>query len=53
MNWLDIDHNGRVDGKDFFILNEIIGLDDEKEKEKKNDLFSDYDEDRSDDNNLW
>ena len=51
MNWLDIDRNGRVDGRDFFILNEIIGVDDENEKE--NDLFSEHDEDKFDDNDLW
>ena len=40
MNWLDIDRNGRVDGRDFFILNEIIGLDDEKESDIISDIHS-------------
>lgn len=26
MDWFDIDHNGIVDGRDFFILNEILAL---------------------------
>ena len=25
MDWFDIDHNGIVDGRDFFILNEKLG----------------------------
>ena len=51
MNWLDIDRNGTVDGRDFYILSEIIGLDDEKEA--KDELFSDYDEDDENSEDAW
>lgn len=50
MSWLDIDRNGRVDGRDFYILNEIIGFDDEEKQEE--DIFSDDSDDESDDD-LW
>ena len=51
MNWLDIDHNGRVDGRDFYILNEIIGFDDEDKQE--DDAFSCNSCEDSDDSDLW
>ena len=34
MDWFDIDHNGIVDGRDFFILNEIFGFDEEDKQRK-------------------
>lgn len=37
MDWFDIDHNGIVDGRDFFILNEIFGFD---EEDKQEEMFS-------------
>ena len=39
MDWFDIDHNGIVDGRDFFILNEIFVIDEEDKQEE--DLISD------------
>lgn len=50
MDWFDIDHNGIVDGRDFFILNEIFGIDEEDKQEE--DLISDDSNDDSDDD-LW
>ncbi len=52
MKWLDIDRNGRVDGRDFYILNEIIGFDDE-EKQEEDDVFSYSSCEDSDDSDLW
>lgn len=50
MDWFDIDHNGIVDGRDFFILNEIFGFDEEDKQEE--DVFADDSDDDSDDD-LW
>ena len=47
MDWFDIDHNGIVDGRDFFILYEIFGFDEEDKQEE--DCFSNDGDDDSDD----
>ena len=49
MDWMDLDHNGVVNGVDFFILNEII--DPPKPKEENAPfLDNDYDDE---DNLSW
>lgn len=50
MDWMDFDRNGVVDGRDFFILNEII---DPPEEEEEYDPFSDNDDLASEEDDLW
>ncbi len=50
MDWMDFDRNGVVDGRDFFILNEII--DPPKKKERYDDPLWD-DEESEDEDDLW
>lgn len=50
MDWMDFDRNGVVDGRDFFILNEII--DPPKKKERYDAPLWD-DEESEDEDDLW
>ncbi len=50
MDWMDFDRNGVVDGRDFFILNEII---DPPKEEEEYDSFSDNDDFDSEEDDLW
>lgn len=52
MRWHDFDRNGKIDSRDYYLMNEFLKSNEEEEKEDK--LFSDYnDNDESDNDDLW
>lgn len=50
MRWHDFDRNGRIDGRDYYIMNELL----KEEKEKERDELFNEGEDREDgEDDLW
>ena len=46
----DFDRNGKIDGRDYYLMNELLKSDEEEE----DNLFSDYsNDDKSIEENLW
>ena len=45
MSWLDFDHNGKVDGRDYFLMDLLL---DSEEEER-----TDEDENEDGDDELW
>lgn len=51
MRWHDFDRNGRVDGRDYFIMNELLKEEEEK-KEREENLWGEEEGENTEDE-LW
>jgi len=50
MRWHDFDRNGRIDGRDYFLMNELLNS--EEEEKENEDIFGEDEAEDSDDD-LW
>ena len=52
MRWHDFDRNGRVDGRDYFIMNELF-KEEEKQREREESSIFDEETDEDAEDDLW
>lgn len=49
MRWHDFDRNGRIDGRDYYLMNELLKTGEENEDS----MYNDEDNDSESDDDLW
>lgn len=51
MRWHDFDRNGRIDGRDYYLMNELLKTGEEDKKEDSS--FYDEDEESESTDDIW